>query len=561
MITNTLFHGDSSVTLKRVARESVDLIVTSPPYDSLRSYGGVGDSWNFDKFKTLATELVRVLKEGGVLVWNVKDQCVNGGYSCSSYRQVLYFVDVLGLRLHDTIVWQKSKFLPKKRGKRYQDAHELMYVFSKGTPKTFNPIMRECKLGGKGYKRTYKSFMKNGRSEFKKGVTNSETVESNVWMIPTANANETNYTLKDSRTIHHTAVFPKELAARHIKTWTNEGNVVLDPFLGSGTTGVAAVELGRSFIGCEMNDDYFQMASERIEARMTELGYTASTEAKESVYAPIYAQHELGDKDILTKRYRVNMWVKDKKQTLYVQRVSSSVYDRFGFSQYHYIEKPINKGAACFLFTDRKNRPIAFVGLLNQTFKGCHNGIMVSRFVILPKFQKRGLSVPILESVGAMLSASGYQLYFNTQNELLGEAVGRRKSFVGTTYDKEYRDGRYDKTHRNRIWGKAWRKKYVGRKLFGYSELFKKVAVLRSKSVGSENDKQKVCNNRNRKVKSVTVSMPQIVCNSRKTAHISPSDAVSASGSIVTKVAVSGANTSHCMPLVIHVANTFFNTS
>ena len=169
--------------------------------------------------------------------------------------------------------------------------------------------------------------------------------------------------------------------------------------------------------------------------------------------------------------------------------------------------------------------------------------------------------MPILESVGAMLSACGYQLYFNTQNEHFGEAVGRRKSFVGTTYDKEYRDGRYDKTHRNRIWGKAWRKKYIGRKLFGYSELFKKVGVLRSKSVGSENDKQKVCNNRNRKVKSVIVSMPQTACNSCKIAHISLSDAVSASGGAVIKLAVSGANTSHYMPLVRHVDYAFFNTS
>ena len=215
-----------------------------------------------------------------------------------------------------------------------------------------------------------------------------------------------------------------------------------------------------------------------------------------SNFAPIYSHHELTDKDVLTKRKSVKMWVRGKRVTLHVQRVSSSVYKRFGFSQYHYIDKPINKGAMCLLFTDKKNRPIAFVGLLNHTFKGCRNGIMVSRFVILPKFQKRGLSLPILKAVGGMLSASGYQMYINTQNKQLGEALGRRKCFWGTTFDKKYRKYKIADTHRNRIDGYGWRKKYCGRKLYGYSELFKKVDILCKKasksSISNDNIHSKI---------------------------------------------------------------------
>lgn len=557
MLNKTLYKGDSADMLKRIDSDSVDLVVTSPPYDRLRFYGGVGGSWNFDKFKAIANELARVLKKGGVLVWNVKDQCTRGGYSCSSYRQVLYFADVLGLNLHDTMVWQKSNPMPRKRGKRYQDTYEFMYVFSNGTPKTFNPIMRECKNGGKSYKATFKSNLYDGRIEHKEGIINAEIAESNVWVIPTASTKETNYALKDGRKIHHTAVFPKELAARHIKTWTNEGDVVLDCFLGSGTSGVAAVELGRNFIGVEMNEDYFQMAFERIDARMTELGYKASTETKASVCEPIYAHYELRDKDVLTQRHKVKMWVKGKKQTLYVQRVYSSIYERFGFAQYHYIVKPINKGTTCLLFTDNKNRPIAFVGLLNHPFKGCRNGIMVSRFVILPKFQKRGLSLPILKAVGGMLSANGYKMYINTQNKQLGVALGRRKCFVGTTFDKVYRRGQYDKTHRNRIWGMAWRKKYCGHKLYGYSELFKKVDILRKKS-----SKNSISNDNIHSIILYPIdNLSNNRYNSPNLAICSPIVDISNDRWIVGKESVCNAPLASCYTLIGIVGVSYFNTS
>jgi predicted acetyltransferase len=276
-----------------------------------------------------------------------------------------------------------------------------------------------------------------------------------------------------------------------------------------------------------------------------------------SNFTPIYSHHELTDKDLLTKRKSVKMWVKGKRATLHVQRVSSSVYKRFGFLQYHYIDKPINKGATCLLFTDKKNRPIAFVGLLNHTFKGCHNGIMVSRFVIMPRFQKRGLSLPILKAVGGMLSGSGYQMYLNTQNKQLGEALGRRKYFVGTTFDQVDRSGEYDKTHRNRIWGKAWRKKYCGGRLYGYSELFKKVAVLRKNvsksSISNDNIHSKIL---------YPIGCPSNSHhNSPYLAICSPIVGISSDRWAVGKESSHNAPTASCCALMEIVGKGYFNTS
>lgn len=477
MISNTLFHGDSSVTLKRVARESVDLVLTSCPYDNLRSYGGVGNGWNFETFKAIAVQTARVLKPHGVLVWNVNDQCIGGGYTCTSMRQVLYFTDVLGLKLHDVMVWQKPNSMPRKRGKRYQASFELMYVFSKGEPKTFHPIMRVCKYGGRAYKSTYKSNLYEGRVEYKEGVVPSETVDSNVWVIPTASASETNYTLSNGRKIHHTAVFPKELALRHIRTWTNEGDTVLDPFMGSGTSGLAAIELGRSFIGCELNNDYYQMASERIAERMSELGHNDCEKAS-----------KVSDEDILTPKHLVKVKVGKKHVNLFAQRVEQSVYDKLHLSDLHYIKDPINKGATCLLFTDMKGRNVAFVGLLNNPSRSYPNAVIVSRIIVFPQFQHRGFSVPILDKVGAMLAARGQKLFINTEDKRFGKRLDYALCWKGTTYDKKERKYyQHDSTHHNRKGGIMRRKIYVGASIYGYSELFEKVSVLRQRKA---NDKE-----------------------------------------------------------------------
>lgn len=252
-----LFNSDCLIALKQIPAESVDLVVTSPPYDNLRKYEGAGDQWNFDKFKAIAGELCRILKRGGVIVWIVADAVINGSETGSSFRQALYFKDNCKMNLHDTMIWKKSSFsFPDKI--RYPQIFEYMFILSKGKPKTFNPICdRKNKYAGMQIHGTFRS--KDGkthnRSEtWKKSVCKEYGSRFNVWEIPEEKNNRSG----------HPAPFPERLAADNIISWSNPEDIILDPFLGSGTTGVAAVMNNRNFIGIEIVPEYFRYAEKRI---------------------------------------------------------------------------------------------------------------------------------------------------------------------------------------------------------------------------------------------------------------------------------------------------------
>ena len=257
---DTVIHGDACEVLSHLGAESVDMVVTSPPYDDLRKYNGTGENWNHEKFKCIAEKLVKVLKPGGVIVWVVNDKTEKGSKTATSFRQALYFME-LGLNLNDTMIWRKTNPMPQVKQPRYSACFEYMFVFSKGLPKTFNPIMRDCKLGGKLYDSTAKNMDgESGRHKLTYEV-NKQMVDYNVWEIAVAQ-NKTS----------HPAVFPYEIPYRHILSWSNEGDVVLDPFIGSGTTALAAIDLKRHFIGIEMNEEYYKLANKRIEEHLSSRG-------------------------------------------------------------------------------------------------------------------------------------------------------------------------------------------------------------------------------------------------------------------------------------------------
>lgn len=233
--------------MKKLPDECIDLVVTSPPYDDLRKYNG----YSFD-FESTAKELFRVVKQGGVVVWVVSDKTQNGSESGTSFRQALYFKEI-GFNLHDTMIWKKTNPMPKVKTKRYFDCFEYMFVFSKGQPKTFNPLTQPCKFGGKIYNSTCKNMGgENGRTQ-KTFVLNPNRYKDNIWEIAVAQ-NKTG----------HPAVFPEQLAKDHIVSWSNVGDTVLDPFIGSGTTAKVAKELGRKFIGFEISKEYCDIAEERL---------------------------------------------------------------------------------------------------------------------------------------------------------------------------------------------------------------------------------------------------------------------------------------------------------
>ena len=255
---NRLILGDAETVLKEMEENSIDLVVTSPPYDNLRKYNGSGDSWNHEKFKAIAKELYRVMKDGGVVVWVVNDKTEKGSKTGTSFKQALYFMEI-GFNLNDTMIWKKTNPMPQVRQPRYSACFEYMFIFSKGKPKTFNPIMRPCKCAGMFYDSTGKNMDgESGRHKLTYNV-NNEMVDYNVWEIAIAQ-NKTG----------HPAVFPYEIAKRHILSWSNEGDVVLDPFMGSGTTILAAIDLKRKYVGIEFEVEYYDMTKKRIEEKIAQ---------------------------------------------------------------------------------------------------------------------------------------------------------------------------------------------------------------------------------------------------------------------------------------------------
>jgi len=267
-----IYCGDSEELLKNIDSNTIDLIITSPPYDDLRHYNGVcKDCWNKQKFEAIATELSRVLKDGGVLIWNVDDKTENGGKTGTSMRQALYFMDNCGLKLNDYMYWRKKNPMPQVKQPRYTKRIEFMFCFVKGDkPKTFNPIMIPCKSAGKHYNSTAKNIGgENGRRNLDYNV-NQEMIDFQDWDIAVAQ-NRRLFDVSSGNKLKHPAVFPIEIPIRHIKSWTNEGDVVLDPFMGSGTTALAALELNRHYIGLEMNQDYVDIANTLIDEKSCEI--------------------------------------------------------------------------------------------------------------------------------------------------------------------------------------------------------------------------------------------------------------------------------------------------
>ena len=255
---NEIHCGDSEELLKEIDDNSIDLIVTSPPYSNLRHYGNTLKEWNHDKFKRIADELYRVLKDGGVLVWNVGDKTEKGTETCIPFKQVLYFRET-GLNLNDTMIWLKENPMPEVYQPRYRQQFEYMFVFSKGKPKTFNPLMRKCKESGKHYTSTVRVInTDNDRKDIDYFVSD-ETIDYNVWKMSVAQ-NKRLFEI-NGKQIKHPAVFPLDLPLKHILSWTNEGDIVLDPFAGSGTTAIAAIKTKRNYIGLELNKEYVDIAN------------------------------------------------------------------------------------------------------------------------------------------------------------------------------------------------------------------------------------------------------------------------------------------------------------
>ena len=242
-----IIQGDCAIEINQIQANSIDLTVTSPPYDGLRTYNG----YSFD-FETIAKQLYRITKEGGVVVWVVADATSGGSESGTSFRQALFFKEC-GFNLHDTMIWVKDGGGAIGSNLCYTQNWEFMFVFSKGRPKTVN-LLRDkpnksagkdkSGVGRRTVEGTHKIEQRKPCAEFSR--------RNNWWYIPPERGD-------------HPAVFPESLAADHILSWSNFGEVVFDPFVGGGTTGKMAVLNGREFIGIDISPEYCELARKRIE--------------------------------------------------------------------------------------------------------------------------------------------------------------------------------------------------------------------------------------------------------------------------------------------------------
>ena len=248
---NVLIQGDCLDVIKEIPDGSIDLTVTSPPYDSLRSYNGNNDQWCEQVWKDCLRALYRVTKEGGVVVWIVGDATSNGSETGTSFKQALWAKEC-GFNIHDTMIWRKPNPMPRTHN-RYEQAFEYMFVFSKGKPSTWNPKLIDCKMAGQKRGGTFQHNGDGRRMPKHKGGVYAKVKQAdNVWDC--AGGSKTK----------HPAEFPEKLANDHIISWSNEMDTVLDPFMGSGTTGVACKNLNRHFIGIDLDPEYCEIAEKRI---------------------------------------------------------------------------------------------------------------------------------------------------------------------------------------------------------------------------------------------------------------------------------------------------------
>ncbi|KAF0153597.1 MAG: DNA modification methylase [Ignavibacteria bacterium] len=251
---NRITEGNCIELMQNIENDVVDLTITSPPYDDLRNYKGY-----VFPFEELSKELFRVTKPGGVVVWVVADATIDGSETGTSFKQALFFKEI-GFNLHDTMIFRKKNPIPQIYRKRYTNEFEFMFVFSKGAVKTHNPILIDCLHAGLELNgTTYKNYSKNEqyREKLAKPVKDKK-IKGNIWEYVVGKK------LEDQEAKGHPAPFPCELVRDHIFSWTNPGDVVLDPMCGSGTTCKVAYELDRNYIGIDISHEYCELARTRI---------------------------------------------------------------------------------------------------------------------------------------------------------------------------------------------------------------------------------------------------------------------------------------------------------
>lgn len=263
---NKIILGNSVDVLKTFEDNTFDLTVTSPPYDNQRTYNGkiqdaivYEDGFSFP-FVEMAKELYRVTKEGGIVIWVVNDQVKNGEETGSSFKQALWFKEI-GFKLYDTMIYHKNG-PPFPETGRYSQVFEYMFVFSKGKPKTVNLLKDKPNrwAGVENWGDPSKRTKEGDLVKVDKFAVAEYGTRYNVWYIN----NGAGFSAKDKIAHQHPAIFPESLAEDHILSWSNPGDLVLDPMCGSGTTLKMAKLNNRNYVGIDLDASYVELSNKRV---------------------------------------------------------------------------------------------------------------------------------------------------------------------------------------------------------------------------------------------------------------------------------------------------------
>jgi DNA modification methylase len=276
MANYTLYKGDCLEIMPTLEAGSIDLTVTSPPYDNLRTYGKDFDPDAFN-WRGIIEELYRITAMGGVVVWVVADATINGSETGTSFRQALWAMEC-GFNLHDTMIYKVPGTGAKGSKDAYWQSFEYMFVWSKGDIKTVNRI--KDKINKRAGVKCGVSENGRGRAKTRQGKWTVRPVgyRENVWVIPAGNGHDGNY--------GHEAKFPDRLAHDHVISWSNPGDTVFDPMMGSGTTGHMAMKLKRNFIGIELDAEYYRIAETRIKNAAGD--YTVTDKERQAGRVPLF---------------------------------------------------------------------------------------------------------------------------------------------------------------------------------------------------------------------------------------------------------------------------------
>jgi DNA modification methylase len=255
MEINKIYNENCLDTMAKMPDNFIDLTVTSPPYDNLRTYNGFSFDW-----KSVIKELYRVTKKGGVVIWIVGDATIKGSETGTSFKQALFAMDC-GF-LNETMIFETSTYMPIKAN-RYDNNFQYMFVWTKGNPKTFNPINIEKsekskKRGAIGREVSFRELDGSRQNKKPQKITTTKK-KTNIWRYLTGYCSS-----KDKIAFQHPAIFPEQLANDHIISWSNEGDLVYDPFMGSGTTAKMCILNNRNWIGSEISSEYCKIIEERI---------------------------------------------------------------------------------------------------------------------------------------------------------------------------------------------------------------------------------------------------------------------------------------------------------